>query len=296
MNIIVNNNANSVSSQLIPGSQGLETADGSVLNGNFLNIISMLSESSEINLTTKDSPELLLDVSNIDKNFSTVQLLQKFLDEHGVNTKEKIWPDFASKFFKLFKSADRPLEKIESAINNELNIKGLPTEKILISSALEQIKKNYLQDNLSETASDKSTNMSTGIAKSVFTQISKDVSTEISENVSTEIFKDVSTEVSESVSTEVSEDVSTEVNDKPNLFSKTEFNLGDKEHINQATLPQAVIDTTVFESSKPKAIVVEIGHVIDEVSQELKSFKYRNYLLGRQSNLVRQVMIRLLKK
>ena len=106
MNIIVNNNANSVSSQLIPGSQGLETADGSVLNGNFLNIISMLSESSEINLTTKDSPELLLDVSNIDKNFSTVQLLQKFLDEHGVNTKEKIEPDFASKFFKLFKSAD----------------------------------------------------------------------------------------------------------------------------------------------------------------------------------------------
>ena len=94
MNITVNNNANSVSSQLIPGSQGLETADGSILNGNFLNIISMLSESSEINLTTKDSPELLLDVSNIDKNFSTVQLLQKFLDEHGVNTKEKIEPDF----------------------------------------------------------------------------------------------------------------------------------------------------------------------------------------------------------
>ena len=41
MNITVNNNANSVSSQLIPGSQGLETADGSVLNGNFLNIISI---------------------------------------------------------------------------------------------------------------------------------------------------------------------------------------------------------------------------------------------------------------
>ena len=249
MNITVNNNANSVSSQLIPGSQGLETADGSVLNGNFLNIISMLSESSEINLTTKDSPEFLLDVSNIDKNFSTVQLLQKFLDEHGVNTKEKIEPDFASKFFKLFKSADRPLEKIESAINNEINIQDLPTEKILISSALEQIKKNYLQGNLSETASDKSTNMSTGIAKSVFSQISKDVSTEVSENVSTEVI------------------------DKPNLFSKTEFNLGDKENINQAMLPQAVIDTTVFESSKPKAIVVEIGHVIDEVSQEFEKFQ-----------------------
>ena len=69
----------------------------------------------------------------------------------------------------------------------------------------------------------------------------------------------------------MSENVSTEVIDKPNLFNKTEFNLGDEENINQAMLPQAVIDTTVFESSKPKAIVVEIGHVIDEVSQEFES-------------------------
>ena len=64
MNII----ANSLNSQLIPGLQGVKTADGTVLSGNFLSIISMLSESSEINLTTKDNPELLLDVSNIDNN------------------------------------------------------------------------------------------------------------------------------------------------------------------------------------------------------------------------------------
>ena len=89
MSIIANNNVNSINSQLIPELQGLKIADGTVINGNFLNIISMLSDSSEFSLTTKENPELLLDVQNTNNNFSTLQLLQKFLDEHGVNTKEK---------------------------------------------------------------------------------------------------------------------------------------------------------------------------------------------------------------
>ena len=77
MSIIGTNSANNLTSQLIPGLQGVKTADGTVLTDNFLNIISMLSESSEFNLTTKNNPKLLLDASNIDNNFSTLQLLQK---------------------------------------------------------------------------------------------------------------------------------------------------------------------------------------------------------------------------
>ena len=145
MSIIGTNSANNLTSQLIPGLQGVKTADGTVLSGNFLNIISMLSESSEFNLTTKNNPELLLDASNVDNNFSTLQLLQKFLDEHGLNTKEKMQPELASKFFELLKSADKPIEDIETAIVNELNPQNLPIEKVLIGAALENIKKTLFK-------------------------------------------------------------------------------------------------------------------------------------------------------
>ena len=48
MSIIGTNSANNLTSQLIPGLQGVKTADGTVLTDNSLNIISMLSESSNL--------------------------------------------------------------------------------------------------------------------------------------------------------------------------------------------------------------------------------------------------------
>ena len=66
-------------------------------------------------------------------------------------------PELASKFFELLKSADKPLEDIETAIvSNELNPQDLPIEKVLIGAALENIKKNSLQNSPSKMASDMS--------------------------------------------------------------------------------------------------------------------------------------------
>jgi len=249
MNIIANNNANSLISQLIPGLQGGKTADGTVLTDNFLNIISMLSENSELNLTTKDSfnlttndsfnlttndsfnlttndsTDLLLDLPNIDNNFSTLQLLQKFLDEHGVNTKEKIQPELASKFFELLKLADIPKENITAAPVDEVNPQGLPIGKVLISAALENIKKISLQDDSSQMPSD----------------IAKTMSTEISVT--------------------------------PKFLSEPANKLPHEEYSNKVILAQSVIDTTVFESSKPKTVVIDIGHIVDQVSEEFNKFE-----------------------
>lgn len=225
MSIIATNSANNLTSQLIPGLQGVKTADGTVLTDNFLNIISMLSKSSEFNLTTKNNPELLLDASNIDNNFSTLQLLQKFLDEHGLNTKEKMQPELASKFFELLKSADKPTEDIETAIVNEVNPQDLPTEKVLIGAALENIKKSALQNGPSQIASDMSRTGSNDISAT------------------------------------------------PKFSSEPAHRLLDEEYIDKDMLAQAVIDTTVFESSKPKAVLIDVGHIVDQVSEEYNHFQ-----------------------
>ena len=78
MTIIANNNVNSGNSTLSLGPSVLNSADGVGLTGNFLDIISMLSQNSDLNLITKGNPELLSDGSNIDRTFSTLQLLQNF--------------------------------------------------------------------------------------------------------------------------------------------------------------------------------------------------------------------------
>ena len=246
MSIIANNNVNSINSQLIPELQGLKIADGTVINGNFLNIISMLSDSSEFSLTTKENPELLLDVQNTNNNFSTLQLLQKFLDEHGVNTKEKVQPEVASKFLELFKSVDKPtapfdkptepfdkttgsfdkpIEDIEAAIGNELNLQSLPIGKVLITAALKHLEKNFLQGDLSPMTSDRS------------------------------------------------KTVSTETSVKIKFSDELPLDIDGEEHINKAMLAHSVIDTTLFESSEPRAVVIEIGHIVDQVSEEFNQFQ-----------------------
>ena len=246
MSIIANNNVNSINSQLIPELQGLKIADGTVINGNFLNIISMLSDSSEFSLTTKENPELLLDVQNTNNNFSTLQLLQKFLDEHGVNTKEKVQPEVASKFLELFKSVDKPtapfdkptepfdkttgsfdkpIEDIEAAIGNELNLQSLPIGKVLITAALKHLEKNFLQGDLSPMTSDRS------------------------------------------------KTVSPETSVKIKFSDELPLDIDGEEHINKAMLAHSVIDTTLFESSEPRAVVIEIGHIVDQVSEEFNQFQ-----------------------
>ena len=148
MTIIANNNVNSGNSTLSLGPSVLNSADGVGLTGNFLDIISMLSQNSDLNLITKGNPELLSDGSNIDSNFSTLQLLQNFLDEHDVNSKTKMPPELASKFFELLDAGKKLSEKTQIVVHDTINPKGLPTQKILIDRVHTELKPNNFKENL----------------------------------------------------------------------------------------------------------------------------------------------------
>lgn len=148
MTIIANNNVNSGNSILSLGPSALNSADGVGLTGNFLDIISMLSQNSDLNLITKGNPELLSDGSNIDSNFSTLQLLQNFLDEHDVNAKTKMPPELASKFFELLDAGKKLSEQTQIVVHDTINPKGLPTQKILIDRMHTELKPNNFKENL----------------------------------------------------------------------------------------------------------------------------------------------------
>ena len=79
MTSVTNNNINNVSLMLNSNQSGLMGGDGTVLTGNFLDIISMLSDTPNLNLTNISDAELLTDHPNNDTVFSTLQLLQKLL-------------------------------------------------------------------------------------------------------------------------------------------------------------------------------------------------------------------------
>ena len=148
MTIIANNNVNSGNSILSLGPSALNSADGVGLTDNFLDIISMLSQNSDLNLITKGNPELLSDGSNIDSNFSTLQLLQNFLDEHDVNAKTKMPPELASKFFELLEAGKKLSEQTQIVVHDTINPKGLPTQKILIDRMHTELKPNNFKENL----------------------------------------------------------------------------------------------------------------------------------------------------
>lgn len=148
MTIIANNNVNSGNSISSLGPSALNSADGVGLTGNFLDIISMLSQNSDLNLITKGNPELLSDGSNIDSNFSTLQLLQNFLDEHDVNAKTKMPPELASKFFELLEAGKKLSEQTQIVVHDTINPKGLPTQKILIDRMHTELKPNNFTENL----------------------------------------------------------------------------------------------------------------------------------------------------
>ena len=148
MTIIANNNVNSGNSILSLGPSALNSADGVGLTDNFLDIISMLSQNSDLNLITKGNPELLSDGSNIDSNFSTLQLLQNFLDEHDVNAKTKMPPELASKFFELLEAGKKLSEQTQIVVHDTINPKGLPTQKILIDRMHTELKPNNFTENL----------------------------------------------------------------------------------------------------------------------------------------------------
>ena len=148
MTIIANNNVNSGNSILSLGPSALNSADGVGLTDNFLDIISMLSQNSDLNLITKGNPELLSDGSNIDSNFSTLQLLQNFLDEHDVNAKTKMPPELASKFFELLDAGKKLSEQTQIVVHDTINPKGLPTQKILIDRMHTELKPNNFKENL----------------------------------------------------------------------------------------------------------------------------------------------------
>ena len=114
MTIIANNNVSSGNSILSLGLSAVNSADGAGLTGEFLDIISMLSQNSDPTLITNGNPEPLSNGPNIDNNFSTLQLVQNFLDEHDINAKTKMAPEIAAiviimedtRLFILFRKAN----------------------------------------------------------------------------------------------------------------------------------------------------------------------------------------------
>ena len=78
---------------------GLMGKDGTVLTGNFLDMISMLSETPDLNLTNISDAELLTDRPGNDTVLSTLQLLQKLFEENEINSNTNIAPEL---FFKIF--------------------------------------------------------------------------------------------------------------------------------------------------------------------------------------------------
>ena len=85
MTIVTNNNINNLNLMLNLNQSGVSGVDGTVLTGNFLDMISMLSDSTDLNLKNINDTELLIDSTENPEVFSTLQLLQKHFEENELN-------------------------------------------------------------------------------------------------------------------------------------------------------------------------------------------------------------------
>ncbi len=145
MTIVTNNNINNVSLMLNPNQSGLMGGDGTVLTGNFLDIISMLSDTPNLNLTNISDAELLTDRPNNDTVFSTLQLLQKLFEENEINSKTNIAPELFSKFFEIVNdnkdTADKAKLDVFEIVPCALSdLESVPNEKILLNNAVAELK------------------------------------------------------------------------------------------------------------------------------------------------------------
>ena len=144
MTIVTNNNINNVSLMLNSNQSGLMSGDGTVLTGNFLDIISMLSDTPNLNLTNISDAELLKEHPNNDTVFSTLQLLQKLFEENEINSKTNIAPELFSKFFEIVNdnkntTDNSKLDVFEIVPCALSDLESIPNEKILVVFALGEI-------------------------------------------------------------------------------------------------------------------------------------------------------------
>ena len=124
---------------------GLMGGDGTVLTGNFLDIISMLSDTPNLNLTNISDAELLKEHPNNDTVFSTLQLLQKLFEENEINSKTNIAPELFSKFFEIVNdnkntTDNSKLDVFEIVPCALSDLESIPNEKILLNNAVAELK------------------------------------------------------------------------------------------------------------------------------------------------------------
>ena len=145
MTIVANNNINNISLMLNSNQSGLTGKDGTVLTGNFLDMISMLSETPDLNLKNISDAELLTDRPGDGSVLSTLQLLQKLFEENDDESNTNIKPELFSKFFEIVNdnknTADNSKPGIFEIVPCSLtDLDSIPIEKILINNALAELK------------------------------------------------------------------------------------------------------------------------------------------------------------
>ena len=201
-------------------------ADGTVLTGNFLDMISMLSDSTDLNLKNINHTELLLGSNENPEVFSTLQLLQKHFEENELNLETNVKAEVVSKFFELVSNTK---DKVD---NSELDVveivscalsdpESVPIEKILIKNAFAELNEGVSSNKISLESEVRSINQS--IEKIL--PNGNDAKTD-------------------------------------RMFKLREF----------PTWP-AVVNTSVLVDPEPNSVVIDIGSIIEEISNELSEFQ-----------------------
>ena len=144
MTIVTNNNINNLSLMLNLNQSGVSGVDGTVLTGNFLDMISMLSDTTDLNLKNINHTELLIDSTENPEVFSTLQLLQKHFEENELNLETSAKAEVVSKFFELVTNTkntkdDSKCDVVEIVSFALPHPESVPTEKILIKNAIAEL-------------------------------------------------------------------------------------------------------------------------------------------------------------
>lgn len=144
MTVIGNNSANNSNSLATVSLSGSKGADGSAGLSSFLNIISMLSLPEEDMNSIADSEQLISSLGS-EGEPSTIQLLQKFLDQGQVPllnevSKKDISGENASQFIEFLSKEVKNGSEIANLLTDKLSIDTSRGNNILLNVALEEIR------------------------------------------------------------------------------------------------------------------------------------------------------------
>ena len=144
MTIVTNSNINNLSLMLNLNQSSVNGEDGTVLTGNFLDMISMLSDSTDVSLKNINQSEFLFDSTENPEVFSTLQLLQKHFEENELNLETNVKAEVVSKCFELVTNSkskvdNSDLEVVEIVSFALSDPESVPTEKILLKNAVAEL-------------------------------------------------------------------------------------------------------------------------------------------------------------